>query len=277
MARPHRTALGPARALLNRARPRPGFGELFEQNAGPLVHKCPHYFPIYDRELGRHRGTSPTVLEIGVFHGGSLRLWKRYFGPRTTVVGIDIDPRCAELGGEDIHVRTGDQSDIEFLARVCEEFGPFDVVIDDGSHLPRHQILSLEHLWPAVVEGGTYLVEDLCTNYWPEYEGGPGTHTFMDVTRDLVDEINAFNSRSDDLVPSHWTSEIVGMHVYDSVVVLEKGQHGPLVTVMSGRPTFDDVEITPEHRQQLATLDQRRLSRLPRRVVHRLRASRLAR
>ena len=250
--------------LVERFRRRPSFAQLFESNDGPLVHKCPHYFPIYDRTFGGYRGTAPTVLEIGVFHGGSLRLWQRYFGAGTTVVGIDIDPRCADLGGEDIHVRIGDQSDIEFLARVCEEFGPFDIVIDDGSHLPRHQILSLDHLWPAVRDGGVYFVEDLCTNYWPEYEGGPGTRTFMDRAQALVHDINAFNSRSEDLVPSHWTSEVVGMHVYDSVVVLEKGHHEPLVTVMSGRPTFDDVEITPEHEQQLAAAERTRRSRLGR-------------
>jgi SAM-dependent methyltransferase len=252
--------------VLHRFRRRPGFAELFEGNEGRLVYKCPHYFPIYDRELGRHRGTSPTVLEIGVFHGGSLNIWKRYFGAGTTVVGIDIDPRCASLGGDDVHVRIGDQSDAEFLAQVSAEFGPFDVVIDDGSHLPRHQILSLDHLWPALAEGGTYLVEDLCTNYWTEYEGGPGAHTFMDRVQALVHDINAFNSRSDDLVPSHWTREIVGMHVYDSVVVLEKGCHEPLTTVMSGRPTFDDVEITPEHRQQLEAAGRNRASRLVRRA-----------
>ena len=252
--------------FLDRFRKRPGFAELFAANDGPLVHKCTHYFPIYDRTLGRHRGTAPTVLEIGVFHGGSLRLWRQFFGRGTTVVGIDIDPRCADLEDEDIHVRIGDQSDVEFLAAVCDEFGPFDVVIDDGSHLPRHQILSLERLWPAVADGGTYFVEDLHTNYWPEYEGGPGTHTFMDLTRGLVDEVNAFNSRSDDLVPSHWTSEVVGMHVFDSIVVLDKGHHEPLTTVMSGRPTFDDIELTPEHEAQLSAAERTRRSRLVRRA-----------
>lgn len=244
---------------------RPRVQHLFEHNDGALIHKCPHYFDIYERHFRRYQRTAPTVLEIGVFHGGSLRMWNRYFGSGSTIVGVDIDPRAATVAAPpSIHVRVGDQSDGEFLRRVVEEFGPFDIVIDDGSHIPRHQIASLEHLWDAVAPDGVYFVEDLCTNYWPDYEGGPGRETFMDFARSMVDDINAFNSRSDELRPSSWTREVTGMHVYDSVVVLDRGRHEPLETVMSGRPTFTDdagnpydVQLTDEHRAALAAHDER--------------------
>ncbi len=254
-----------ARALVRR----PRVEDLFRHNEGPLVHKVPHFFDIYERHFRRFQGTSPTVLEIGVFHGGSLRMWKQYFGPAATIVGLDIEPRSAMLDDPPtIHVRVGDQSSPADLQALIDEFGPFDIVLDDGSHLPRHQIASLEHLWPALKVGGVYVVEDLFTNYWPEYEGGPGTWTFMDVTKSFVDEIHAFNSRSDALEPSHWTHELTGMHVYDGLVVLDRGEHRPFETVMSGRPTFPgaenmpvDTDLSDEHRAQIAAMDARQARR----------------
>lgn len=267
------TAADALRRRIDRARGRPHVEDLFRNNTGPLIHKVPHYFEIYERHLRRYQRRRPVVLEIGVFHGGSLRMWERYFGPGSVIVGLDLDPRAAALDDPPhVHVRVGDQSDPEVLAAVAAEFGPFDVVIDDGGHIPAHQLASLEHLWPHVRVGGTYLVEDLMTNYWPEYGGGPDAHTFMDFTRAMVDEINAFNSRSETLEPSAWTHEVTGMHVYDGVVVLDRGVHEPMTTEMTGRPTFTDehgepydVELTDEHRARLRSSDRR--ARRRRRVL----------
>ena len=77
------------------------------------------------------------ILEIGVLRGASLRLWKSYFHhSNTSLIGVDIAPECARFDApsDGIHVRIGSQADSEFLARVVDEFGPFDLIIDDGSH-----------------------------------------------------------------------------------------------------------------------------------------------
>src|SRR5262252_3157289 len=68
--------------------------EYFFNNPGRMIHKWHHYFEIYHRHFEKFRGQSPVVVEIGVFHGESLQMWREYFGPGTRVVGIDIDPRC---------------------------------------------------------------------------------------------------------------------------------------------------------------------------------------
>jgi hypothetical protein len=235
---------------------RPRLEQLFADNAGPLIHKWPHYFPIYETHLRRFQGQGPTLLEIGVSHGGSLHMWRDYLGRGATIIGLDKDPRAATLDGEAGHVRVGDQGDDDFLRSVSVEFGPFDIVIDDGSHRPAHQISSLLTLWSSVTDGGVYIVEDLHTNYWPEYEGGPGMETFMDLAKAMIDNINATHSRSEDLQPSRWTREVTGMHVYDSVVVLDKGDNTVRPAIMTGHPRWVDaygneVEITPEHRAQL--------------------------
>src|SRR5437867_6528446 len=77
--------------------------EYFFNNPGRLIHKWHHYFDIYHRHFARFRGRSPVVVEIGVFHGGSLQMWHHYFGPGTRVVGIDIDPRCRSFERSEEH------------------------------------------------------------------------------------------------------------------------------------------------------------------------------
>src|SRR5579863_676312 len=98
---------------------------------GKAIHKWTHYFPIYERHFAPWRGRTLTVLEIGVAKGGSLAMWRRWFGPMARIVGVDIDRKCRAHEAEGISVRIGDQSDPAFLQAVIDEFGVPDVVIDD--------------------------------------------------------------------------------------------------------------------------------------------------
>ena len=158
--------------------PRPTLRELFDRHEGRLIHKVDHYFPVYERHLERFRGTAPNILEIGVAQGGSIEMWHRYFGRGTTTTGLDIEPRSASLAGRRRNIFIGDQSDPAVLRRVAEQHGPFDMILDDGSHRAEHQITLIETLWNHLTPNGVLLVEDLHTDYWPEYGGGhlkPGT------------------------------------------------------------------------------------------------------
>lgn len=174
-----------------RARPDPQApqGELQAIFAStPHLHKWLHYLPIYERTLARFRGGPLLLLEIGVDRGGSLRAWKEYFGPQATVVGVDINPDCREADDAEagIHIRIGAQQDKEFLGRVVEEFGPFDVIIDDGSHFTSHLIASFQFLFThGMRPGGVYLAEDLQTNYWRSYRDS--RHSFVDLAKALVE------------------------------------------------------------------------------------------
>lgn len=112
------------------------------------------------------------MFEIGVAQGGSVEMWRRYFGPYAQIVGIDINPDCKGLESDQISIRIGDQADAAFLDQLIEEFGHPDVVIDDGSHRMSDISNTFEFLYPKVSPNGVYFVEDLHTCYWPEYEGG---------------------------------------------------------------------------------------------------------
>lgn len=144
--------------------------EAFLKNERGDLHKWHHYFDIYERHLSRYKNSAFRFLEIGVFRGGSLRLWREYFGPEALIVGVDRDASCARFGGEFGQVRIGDQADATFLRSVLEEFGPFDAVLDDGGHTARQQIVSLEVLYPELASDGVYLCEDTHTSYWKSFQ-----------------------------------------------------------------------------------------------------------
>lgn len=126
--------------------------DMFESHSGRQIDKWEHYFPIYEKHFARFRGKSPRVLELGVDHGGSLQLWKRYFGHGAEIIGVDIDP-TTEFSEPQIKTYVIDQ-----VSPIIADFGPFDIVIDDGSHQAEHQVLSFEYLWPRCT--GVYLIED---------------------------------------------------------------------------------------------------------------------
>jgi hypothetical protein len=156
------------------------------------VHKWRHYFPVYESAFAAFRDRPVRFLEIGVFRGGSLKMWRRYFHPDTVIVGLDIRESCRQFEdpARNIHVRIGKQQDAAFLASVVEEFGPFDIILDDGSHHTSHQIDSFQYLFPnGLADGGVYLVEDVHSNYWRTHRDS--RLSFIDYCKGLVDLMHA--------------------------------------------------------------------------------------
>ncbi len=168
-------------------------GELYQRFRDSRdVHKWHHYLEIYTDRLGPLRDRPIRMLEIGVFRGGSLEMWKGWLHPDSVIVGLDIDPGCRQYEQADrgIHVRIGDQSDPDFLAAVVAEFGAFDVILDDGGHTTTQMITSFNHLFrDGLVEGGQYLVEDTHTNWWPGYVDSP--MTFIEFAKALAELLHA--------------------------------------------------------------------------------------
>ena len=196
----------------------------FLSNNGKPIGKWVHYFPVYERHLSHKRNLDLTVLEVGVAGGGSGQMWSRFFGPRARIVGIDIDPQCAAHQALGVSVRIGDQSDEGFLARIVEEFGVPDIVIDDGSHQMKHVLKTFQFLYPLMPKNAVYIVEDLHTAYWKGYGGGvanPGT--FINVSKHFIDQLNAHWAQEGELQPDLMTRDTFGISFYDSMVVFEKG------------------------------------------------------
>jgi hypothetical protein len=228
--------------------------EYFEHNPGRLIDKWLHYFDIYHRHFAVFRDEPVTVVEFGVYHGGSLQMWKRYFGSRARIVGVDIDPTCKALEEDRIEIHIGDQADADFLERLCSDVGEFHILIDDGGHMMRQQITTFEHMFPRLASDGVYLVEDLHTSYWHEYGGGykrPAEwlgfgkpRTFIEYSKGLIDALNAWHSRDPRRLPiSDFTTSARSMHYYGSVLVVEKGVVSRPHDRKTGSPSFEPGDI----------------------------------
>ena len=99
-----------------------------------MCQKWSHYPEIYHCHSSPFRGSQPTVVEFGIKDGGSLQLWKEYFGKGVTILGIDINPNCKTVEENSIHVWIGDKSNKPFLKKLVNEIGPIVILIDDGAH-----------------------------------------------------------------------------------------------------------------------------------------------
>ncbi|MER8922447.1 class I SAM-dependent methyltransferase [Mesorhizobium sp. M0802] len=209
--------------------------QYFLNNSGKEIYKWLHYFDVYERHFERFRNRRPVVVEVGVYKGGSLEMWRAYFGEGARIVGIDIDPACKahESGGVEVFV--GSQDDAQLLDRIVEKYGSIDIVIDDGSHMMDHVIATFEHLYHHVQPNGVYLVEDTHTSYWEDYGGGlrrPGS--FMEFAKGKLDEINAHHARG--AMPANaFTHATDSICVYDSIVVFEKRPQGKRQSLMTGQ------------------------------------------
>jgi hypothetical protein len=184
--------------------------------------KWDHYLEIYEKHFRRYVNKSPKVLEIGVCEGGSLDLWKAYFGTGCQIIGVDVNPACKDFEDEQTRIFIGNQADRNFLHGLIEQAGPFDIVIDDGGHRMTEQIVSFEELYPATADDGIYLVEDLHTSYWHEFGGGLGfPGTFVEHAKQIVDDLNGWHARVGS-GPTFYTQTLTSMTFYDSVAVFEK-------------------------------------------------------
>ena len=197
----------------------------FLTNDKRVIHKWKHYFPIYERHFKDFVYKPVTFLEIGCGEGGSLQMWKRYFGPHARIIGIDIDPECKKFEEDQVEVHIGQQQDCQLLQSLISQVGAPDIVLDDGSHVMSHIIASFQFLYPRMAKNGIYMVEDLHAAYWDEYEGGlRKPSTFIELCKNLIDELNADHTRGS-LSPTEFTNSTLSMHFYDSVAVFERGTH----------------------------------------------------
>lgn len=214
----------------------------FLTNDDRLIHKWKHYFPIYERHFREFVYKPLVFLEIGCGRGGSVQMWKRYFGPHATIVGVDVVPECKVYEEDQIEIRIGAQQDTAFLQALLDEFGPPDIVLDDGSHVMTDMVATFEFLYPRMPRHGVYMAEDLHAAYWDEYEGGyrrPGT--FIELCKGLIDELNADHARGA-IAPTEFTATTLGMHLYDSVAVFERGTHTKKTPLKVG----NDHELVPK-------------------------------
>ncbi|MCB0715293.1 MAG: class I SAM-dependent methyltransferase [Chitinophagaceae bacterium] len=217
--------------------------EIFQAHDGALVHKWNHYFEIYERYFSKYRNREITMLEIGISHGGSLALWKKYFGDGLRLYAIDVNPECKKLESENVTIFIGSQSDPTFLQTVIDQCPPFDIILDDGGHTMQQQIISFEKLFPQVKNDGIYICEDTLTSYLYEYHGGyKKKNSFIEFSKNLIDKLHAWHIPAPKKIKvDDYTKTIQSIHFYDCMVVIEKTipKEAPY-TLQKGKKTIAD-------------------------------------
>lgn len=129
------------------------------------VHHC--YGPLYDFLLGHNRDRREPILEIGIHRGASLRAWADAF-PNATVHGIDIDPATAIDDHPRIVTHLTDVKDSLSLLGIAAASGPFQLIVDDGSHCINDIIIAFGVLYPFLVANGYYIIEDIANDDYLE-------------------------------------------------------------------------------------------------------------
>lgn len=202
--------------------------QFFEENEGGLLHKWEHYFEAYENHLGPWRGKEIVVVEIGVFQGGSLRMWREYFGEKARIIGVDIDPWCKTLEEDGFEIYLGSQSDRNFLRELKKKLPKIDILIDDGGHTMQQQIVTYEEMYDHVKEDGIYLCEDTMTSYWLTFGGGHRRRgTYIEYAKNFVDELHGWHSEQSSLKVTDLTRTAKSVHFYDGIVIIQKGQRVP--------------------------------------------------
>lgn len=176
---------------------------------GRGIMKWDHYLDVYHEHLQKFVGKEVHVLEVGVHSGGSLDMWRAYFGEKSHVYGIDRQEVCKKYENkkENIRVFIGSQEDVKFLKEVKKQVSQIDVLVDDGSHNAEHQIATLEEMLPYVTPGGVYIVEDVkgILNGFSMYMIG------------LTSSLNVKDSYT-----TRFQKEIESIHFYPFMVVIKK-------------------------------------------------------
>src|SRR5215471_10715063 len=208
-----------------------------------------YYTKHYQHHFAPLRHKTLNILEIGIggyknpkAGGASLRMWKRYFS-KSHIFGIDIHDKRYH---EERRIKTfrGNQADANFLARVVEEIGTVDIIIDDGSHSNAYVITSFKILFPLLSLQGIYVIEDLQTSYWSEFAGRKwdgsndltAPHTSMNFFKSLIDGLNYEEFMIDNYEPNYFDKHILAMHFYHNLIFIYKGLNNEGSNVLRQRP-----------------------------------------
>tara|TARA_B100000965_G_scaffold274625_1_gene232593 strand:+ start:211 stop:1092 length:882 start_codon:yes stop_codon:yes gene_type:complete len=166
--------------------------KLFEiyKNLNLTSLKCDTYFQTYEELFNEYVGKEITFVEVGVLHGGSLLMWREYFGPKARIIGIDLDPRAKELEQKGFEIFIGSQSDKNFWKKFYSTIGKIDVLLDDGGHVNDQQIITLSESIDNTNNNGTIVIEDVHTSYLKKF-GNPSRVSFVNYSKYLIDVINS--------------------------------------------------------------------------------------
>ena len=206
------------------------------QNSPYRSYKHSTYFSVYDKVFSPYVGQKITFIEIGVLEGGSLFMWREFFGPQARIIGVELSPQAKRWEDDGFEIFIGSQSDPDFWKKLSEQVGDIDIVLDDGGHTYEQQIITAECLLPHIRDGGLLVTEDTHTSYMEGF--GFRNRSFVKYAMKMVDRINQRFSR---LAPDSAEKRVWGISFFESFVVFEVNKRA---TALESVPTNNGKENT---------------------------------
>ncbi len=182
--------------------------------------KCNTYFQAYEDLFNKYVEKEIVFVEIGVLHGGSLFMWKEYFGSKAKIIGIDLHPQAKELEKHGFEIHIGSQSDLNFWKDFYSKVGKIDILLDDGGHENNQQIVTLSESIPNIKDGGIILTEDTHTSYLKQF-GNPSKYSFINYSKYLVDVINSRFPNTKTKTNNELKKKIFSVVFYESIVAFK--------------------------------------------------------
>jgi cephalosporin hydroxylase len=152
--------------------------------------KFSSYFQVYEELFAKYVDKPVTFVEVGILHGGSLWMWREYFGKQARIIGVDLNPNARKWEGEGFEIFIGDQGDPNFWSDFFAKVGKIDVLLDDGGHTNVHQVVTTSGAIDHVNDGGIILIEDAHTNYLRSFNN-PSRYSFINYAKAAVDAVNS--------------------------------------------------------------------------------------
>jgi len=218
-----------------------------------LKHK--NYFHIYDLLLKKYKNKRITFVEIGVFSGGSLFMWRDYFGEKARIIGVDLNPEAKKWEKEGFEIFIGSQSDENFWKNFIGEVGNIDIVLDDGGHTYSQQIISADFLIPHIKDGGLIVVEDTHTSYCNGF--GDIRFSFIEYVKEKIDKINLrfYNFPKEEAEWDVWSIEIVESMV--AFKVNKKASNIDSTPIVNIKSNFPEKDFRYEDKNALKSVEDR--------------------
>ena len=208
-----------------------------------LSYKHSTYFKIYDELFSSYRGKSITFVEIGVLGGGSLFMWREFFGNNARIIGVDLNPGAKKWENYGFEIFIGNQCDKNFWLNFIAQVGQIDIILDDGGHTYLQQIVTSEMLLPHINDNGMLVIEDTHTSYMSGF--GPRRYSFMNYVENMIEKINY---RFGQLNKKQSEKRVWSIQCFESFVAFHINKHQTnLLSYPTSNNGIDDMSTDYRH------------------------------
>ena len=180
--------------------------------------KWSNYFDIYDDLFKKFINKKIIFVEVGIGNGGSLFMWRKFFGKKAKIIGIELNPEAKKLEKFGFQISIGDQSDPSFWKSFYKKYGKIDVLLDDGGHKNIQQISTFMESYNHIKPNGKIVIEDTHTSYMKK-KGfkNPSNYSFINFSKLIVENMHRRNPMLSKKL-NKLSQKIDSIFYYDSIV-----------------------------------------------------------